>query len=416
MKRCLLFLGVLGCGGVALQADEAWFDRLRDELTFSAPRAAVTARVSGTLDLEYYAFTSPAPGLIYTRDETLFNPRLTLFLDAQLGGNFYFFAQGRVDRGFDPADAKLRARLDEYALRYTPFAAGRLSVQAGQFATIVGSWVHRHGSWENPFISAPLAYDHLTGVWDVAAARSPGILLSWAHVIPSLTAPDEFTDKHLRLPVIWGPSYASGVAVMGEVGRFNYAVEAKGATLASRPEAWGFDRATWRHPTLSARFGYRPNVMWNFGVSASQGVYLLPVARPTIPAGYGLADYRQVVLGAEAGFAWRYWQVWAELFEARFDVPQVGRADTVSGYIEAKYKFTPRFSGAVRWNQQTFGEVRRLSGQWVAWGRDTWRIDLAPAWRFTAQTQLKLQYSLQHEAGRTTDPRSLGSAQFTVRF
>jgi hypothetical protein len=52
----------------------------------------------------------------------------------------------------------------------------------------------------------------------------------------------------------------------------------------------------------------------------------------------------------------------------------------------------------------------------VRWGRDIWRIDNAIGYRFTPHTQLKLQYSLQHE---TSDSRRFGhtlAAQFTVRF
>src|SRR6266550_4310834 len=39
-------------------------------------------------------------------------------------------------------------------------------------------------------------------------------------------------------PVIWGPSYASGISVSGRLGRFDYAVEMKNASLSSRPESW----------------------------------------------------------------------------------------------------------------------------------------------------------------------------------
>jgi hypothetical protein len=45
-----------------------------------------------------------------------------------------------------------------------------------------------------------------------------------------------------------------------------------------------------------------------------------------------------------------------------------------------------------------------------------WRIDPAFGYRFTAHTQLKLQYSLQHEK---SGPREYGhtlAAQVTVRF
>jgi hypothetical protein len=408
------FLGCLVLAGAASGAED-FFDRLRDALTATSPSGTTSARLSGTLDLEYYALPYPAPGLVYTRERHLFNPRLTVFLDAQLGPRVYGFVQARADRGFDPSDGDLRARLDEYALRYTPGRDGSVSVQAGKFATVVGSWVLRHGSWENPFITAPLVYENLTGIWDSVAAHSSGVLLGWAHALPNGPNTDTYADKHLRTPIIWGPAYASGLAILGETGAFNFAAEVKNAGLSSRPESWTFDDATWRHPAVSARLGYRPNMMWNLGFSGSTGPYLRPSAAPTLIPGYGLGDYRETVFGQDASFAWHYWQVWLEAFEARFEIPRVGSARTVSWYTEAKYKFTPQFFGAVRWNQQVYGDITHLGGR-VPWGRDTWRIDLAPSYRFSPNLQLKLQYSLQHEDLAPRNHIQLFAAQLTVRY
>jgi hypothetical protein len=50
------------------------------------------------------------------------------------------------------------------------------------------------------------------------------------------------------------------------------------------------------------------------------------------------------------------------------------------------------------------------------WGHDLWRIDTALGYRFTAHTQLKLQYSLQHEASVPRGVSNLFAAQFTLRF
>jgi len=122
------------------------------------------------------------------------------------------------------------------------------------------------------------------------------------------------------------------------------------------------------------------------------------------------------VLGGDAGFAWRHWQVWAEAYRARFAIPLVGNADTVAGYVEMKYKFTPQFFAALRWNQQFFDRIARASGQSVAWGRNIRRIDVAPAYRLTPHVQLKLQYSLQHEDGGPDSLRQLIAGQCTVRF
>ena len=97
------------------------------------------------------------------------------------------------------------------------------------------------------------------------------------------------------------------------------------------------------------------------------------------------------------------------------EIPTVGNADTLAYYAEAKYKFTPRFSGAVRWNQQLFGPIidRGVS---TRWGNDAWRIDVAPGFRFTPHTQLKFEYSLQNGDSRTRDYTRLMAVQLTVRF
>ena len=108
--------------------------------------------------------------------------------------------------------------------------------------------------------------------------------------------------------------------------------------------------------------------------------------------------------------------MWVEAYEARFEVPRVGDADSLAYYVEAKYKFTPQFFGAIRWNQQLFSTVPDGLGGRVPWDRDIWRMDLAVGFRFTPHTQLKLQYGFQQE---TVDPNRASSsvaAQLTVRF
>src|SRR2546422_244358 len=111
----------MGVSATRLGADE-FFDRLEDKLSASAFGDELRARLSGTLELEGYRFTTPAPGLLHADGRELVAPRMTLFLDSQLGRHFYVFAQARVDRGFDPDDdARVHVRLDEYALRFTPW-------------------------------------------------------------------------------------------------------------------------------------------------------------------------------------------------------------------------------------------------------------------------------------------------------
>lgn len=417
MKRLALTLGGMMLLAMAARAaDDYFIDRLDDALTVNAFHDEFRARLSGTLDLEGYHLQQPTSDLIYADGSNLFNPRLSLFLDAQVGQQIYIFAQTRIDRGFDPSDDGLQVRLDEYAFRFTPGSDGRFNLQVGKFATVVGNWVQRHGSWDNPFVTAPMPYENLTGIWNVVAARSDAILLGWAHVKPPMNAAVEYAEKPLRTPIIWGPSYTTGAEVFGEIDRLSYAFEVKNASLSSHPDTWTEGDTLWEHPTVSGRLGYQPNEMWNFGVSASTGPYLRPSVERTLSPDHGLGDYRQIVFGQDISFAWHHLQVWTEFYGARFEIPKVGDVDTFSYYTEAKYKFTPQFFGAVRWNQQLYSTVPDGAGGKIAWGRDAWRIDFAPGYRFTPHTECKLQYSLEHEdnAPRTYDGTI--ALQLVIRF
>ncbi len=408
---CIIALAGLTAG---FGADDS-LDRIDDALTTAAFHDNLRARLSGSLDLEGYYFQEPAPGLLYSDNSSLLNPRLTLFLDAQLGPQFYFFAQSRLDHGFDPGDGRLQLRLDEYALRFTPGTSGLFNIQVGKFATVVGNWVPRHHSWDNPFITAPLPYENLTGIFDSTAAGSADVLLKWAGIRPipySVAA----IFHQLRVPVIWGPSYAGGAAFSGALGKFDYAVELKNASVSSRPESWDVARTQWQNPTVSGRLGYHPDESWNLGASASAGSYLLPSAQPTLATGTNLGDYREVLFGQDISYAWHHLQFWAELYEADFEIPRVGNAGTFAWYLEAKYKFTPQFFAALRWNQQLYGSVPDGLGGQVRWGRNVWRIDIAPTYRFSAHIQFKLQYSLQNEDTGQREYSSLLAAQFVMRF
>src|SRR5205809_5669226 len=103
MKLRVLSLCVFACTACAFEIDD-FFDRVDTALTISAFHDNLRARLSGTLDLEIYHFEQPAPGLIDSSIDTLFNPRLTLFLDAQVGSLIYLFSHLHVDCCFDQID------------------------------------------------------------------------------------------------------------------------------------------------------------------------------------------------------------------------------------------------------------------------------------------------------------------------
>jgi hypothetical protein len=404
MKALQLISFILAITATRLAAED-FLDQVDEALTINAFEGNVRARFSGLFDLEFYRIDLPPPGLIDANHRFLVNPRLSLFLDAQIGTHVYFFTQSRVDRDFDPHDQDVRIRLDEYALRINPAEGDCFDLQVGKFATVVGNFVQRHLSWENPFINAPLPYENLTAVSD---AEAPANALDFlAGFLP---------DEDKNLPVIWGPSYATGASIAGKIGEFNYALEVKNSALASRPKSWDATEIGFDHPTVSGRLGYRPNEAWNFGLSASDGPYLRPEAEQTLPMGQSLGDFRELLLGQDISYAFHHLQLWAEFYEVRFQVPRVGDVDTFAYYLEGKYKFTPQFFGAMRWNQQLYSSVSDGVGGSMRWGHDLWRVDTSIGYRFTAHAQLKLQYSFQDANSDSRDLRHTLAAQFTLRF
>ncbi|HEX3731081.1 MAG TPA: hypothetical protein VHV47_14815 [Opitutaceae bacterium] len=413
MKATLLTLALLALAVPAL-ADDV-FDTIDDALTFSADHDAIRVRLSGTVDLEAYAFKQPAPAFIVSSGTDLFQPRFSNFLDAQLGPYFYAFAQTRLDRDFDPTNEDLKFRLDEYALRLTPGQNGAFNLQLGQFASVVGNWNPRHLSWDNPFVNAPLPYEYLTGVWDVEVAKTSAILALWDNT--GAKPSTRFPIKTRSLSILWGPSYATGASVSGTLGQFDYAAELKNASLSSRPQDWSIVDRGFQHPTLSTRLAYRPDASWNFGLDASEGPYLLnDTPASEFPRGYGLGDYREIVYGVDAAWLWRNWETWAELYDARFQDPTVGNLDSVAYYVEARYKFTEKFFLSGRWNQERFNALPNGAAAPLYWAPDVWRIDVGPTLRFTAHTQLKLEYSFQREDTIIGQTNRIWAAEFTLRY
>ncbi len=383
----------------------SWLD---EKLFYQSKDGFVTVDFSGQADLEGYVFDGQPPALLFERDDFI-NPRLSLYADVNIGSSLYLFVQARQDRGFDPGAAINDFRFDEYFLRYSPELRHPVSVQFGKSATIFGNWVHRHFTWDNPFINAPLVYENVTTITDRLGPGGPGGFLGRMNVAD---------NKGGWLPVIWGPAYTSGGTVFGGFGKFNYAASIKNNSISSRPKYWDAVNQNWDHPTYTTRLGYTPNAAWDFGNSFSYGSYLVDGAerRATFPAGYDRGSFTQITLGWDLTYAKRHWEFWSEVVISRFQVPNVGNADSLSYYFESRYKITPKLFTGLRWNQQFFDSVPDGAGGNRHWDRNIWRIDASLGYRFTRNAQAKIQYSLNNEQNNSGQADSLFAGQVTLKF
>ncbi|MBP7775515.1 MAG: hypothetical protein KA371_00120 [Acidobacteria bacterium] len=363
---------------------------------------AVQMDITGVIDLEGYDVSAPPPGLVFGDGGTAANPRLRLHTGVRIGQRAYAFVQLRADRGFDPLQAESDVRADEYYLRLALVKNGRLNLVAGKSATLVGNWVARHYSWDNPLINAPLPYENVTIMWDRWTPSSPEEFLGYLH------QPDRKADM---LPMIWGPVYATGLSALGTAGRWDYGVEVKNAGLSSRPADWDAGATGWHRPTVSGRAGFRPSAAWNIGLSLSQGHYLTGDPGQTLLSGARLGDFHQTTIGQDLGYAHGHLQLWSEVFWSQFEVQRVGRLTTSAYYVEGKYKLTPRLFVALRWGQQFFSDVGG-----TPWDGPASRSEVALGYRFGRRLQAKAQYGRTIENRPVAQGRRLAALQITIRL
>ena len=123
-------------------------------------------------------------------------------------------------------------------------------------------------------------------------------------------------------------------------------------------------------------------------------------AEPTLPPGRDIGDYREFVLGQDASFAWHHLQVWAEFYEARFQVPQRGKCGHLRLLRRSEiqvYAAVLRRDSLEPTTVQTISNGSAVTSTGVQTSRgSTSRQVIA-----LRLTQMKLQYSFQHE---TTGP------------
>src|SRR5437870_10106432 len=102
MRRKIDILFAAIALALLLEARADLLDRVNDALSIRNPQNEFQLQLSGLIDFEGYFIDQRPPSLISSDDAFLFNPRLSLFLDAQWTRHWYFFGQLRIDRGFDP--------------------------------------------------------------------------------------------------------------------------------------------------------------------------------------------------------------------------------------------------------------------------------------------------------------------------
>ena len=336
-----------------------------------------------SLEMTYWHADTPLPGLLNFPGTDFFQPRLSLGFSMLAGDAWLLHVLTRWDRGFDPGSRRDGDfRVDEAFLRWRPLGDGRLNLAVGKFATHFGNWVPRHGFWDDPFLMPPLPYDNQLAAND-RTARNPS---------PATIA--NRTRKRAWVPMIWGPSYSTGISLFGSNGHWDYALDVKNADLSSRPDSWSPWEENGSHPSFTGRIGYRPDAAWAFGLSASHGTYLRRDAEPTLIAGEVRGDFDHTVLGADMRWSHHQFQVLGEVLASRSHTTVAGDLDGLAYYLEGRWKLNSTVFLAARWAQGWNDDFSPAGATAVgACTREIWRATTAVGFRLTQNILMKTEYS-----------------------
>ena len=403
---------------------ESFLERLRQFQSFGTEDGQISFNADLWLTLDYMVFSTPPPGFIQTSNGQIFAPTLSGLFTLDISKHLEFVFLGLVNRGFDPTETSVQSQPAEYYTQLTPFDTPVLNFKGGKFQTAFGQWTNRHFSTQNSLINAPMMYGQMTSVTDgnAGAGIAPNTtsMVARKNVAPPVTK---------WIPIVWGPSYASGFQLNGTVGtlqQLDWAFEMKNASLSSRPQEWDLWNRGFNYPTFTGRAGYRPDAAWNIGVSGSSGSYISQAAYDrfsnTSKAGSSIGESRQNVVGTDISYAHGPLEFWSEFAWSQYEVPDakagkaVGNIGAYSYFIESKWKFMPQFWLSGRWNQQLYSNVTPAGGSETPWYNNLWRADACLGFKINRFTQFKVQYSYTEEAGNVDPGQNLFAVELVIQF
>lgn len=255
--------------------------------------------------------------------------------------------------------------LDFAAVRLLFNDKGTAGIQAGVLGTLIGNVTARRSSKYNPMIQLPIMYDYFTAVQDNAYLETTGLV--------------QTRGKGAGLRILHLGVYSPGAELF-----FTFAekVDLNLALYNSAPSnPYMVNEA--RQLNYAGRIGLRPFLGLNVGLSLSHGPYMGDHGNRSID----LKDTMQRMIDLDFSFERGHFSLFGEVVRNSWRLPKVENDLSVSGYyVEPKYKFHPRWYGAVRIGQLFFDKLD--NGE--PWDDDIFRTEFSIGYYVERETLAKL--------------------------
>jgi hypothetical protein len=310
--------------------------------------------------------------------------RLRLFAEWRPAARVAFVAEVRGQNG-TPIQAAA------WYVRWRPWPQREVSVQAGRIPPVLGAFARRAYGRDNPLIGAPLAYQYLTSLRPDALPATADDLLAMRARGWRPSYPIGSRSVAPGIPLVSAFQWHTGV----EVHWRNAWVEASGSLTTGAPAAPVVFRPR-RGVQWSGRLAFPTRIGLTAGVSGARGQW---VDDELIEALAASRPATQTIVGTDVEYGWGPWLVRGEALRSTFRLPlPAPRGDVLtawSGFLEARYRFHPRWQTAVRLERLGFGRIAPAAGPARTWDAAVDALETVVSYRVTRQIDVRAGW-VQH--------------------
>jgi hypothetical protein len=276
-------------------------------------------------------------------------------------------------------------------VRWRPWAAGHLDLQAGRIPPVFGGFGRRVYGRDNPVLGTPLAYQYLTSLRPDALPSTLGDLVrmrgrGWR---PSYPVGSQAIGPGLAL--VSALHWDTGVEARWQAGR----VEAAGAWTRGSPAA-PVVRETNSGSAWSGRVAVMLLPGMTVAASGARGAWIDDSVLTLLP-GNGRRQTSQSVVGADVEYGSGPWLVRGEWVRSVFDLPVTSATSPVqhlsawSAFAESRYRLRPRWQVAARLEHLAFSAIANPfnGGTPTPWDFPVDRLEATIGYRASRQLEIR---------------------------